>query len=148
MKVILLQDVPKVGRRYDVTDVKDGYGLNFLIPQGLARIANDANMAALAAQKAEHEKERAQHEKAMGERLQELAEKKVTFTEKANEQGHLFAGIQREDVARELKAQLDIEVRPEAVDLEHALKEVGEHEISVTLADTEATVIVEIQAEE
>jgi large subunit ribosomal protein L9 len=146
MKVILLKDVSKLGRRFDVKTVSDGYALNLLIPQKLAIAATPAALKQVESQKAKTEGERKVHEELLVKNLKDLEGKKITVSGKANDKGHLFAGLRREDVAGELQKQTELQIDPESIQLEHPLKEVGEHTIEVKVGNRSAKFILLIEA--
>jgi len=131
MKVILLKDVAKLGKRFDVKDVSSGHALNLLIPQGLVITATPDAMKRIEIQKKQVEGERAIHEELLVKNIQGLDGVTLNIAGKANEKGHLFAGIHREEVAKEIEKQTELQVDPSFIQLEHPLKEVGEHDVEV-----------------
>ena len=141
MKVILLKDVKGTGRAHEAVEVKDGHALNLLIPRGLAVAATASALknAEVRAEKATQE--RAMHLKMAQDRLAALASEKLTFTKKANEQGHLYDALDAKEIAE--KAQLP----EDAIKLEKPIKELGIHEVSVSLGETFGKIAVEIVAE-
>lgn len=134
MKVILLKDVAKVGRRQEVREVADGYAKNFLIARGLALPATvenirklnheqSLNMALLAKQEAELERF-----------LAKLARQKIIISAKADPvSGQLFAGIRQTDITAALAKQTGGEIRFEATSLvlPEVIRKVGEYRINV-----------------
>lgn len=147
MKVILLRDVPKVGRRYDVKNVADGYGRNFLVGRGLAVLATPENEAKLTTDRKRAEAERLVNEELLLKSLETLGAVRVSFVRKANEEGHLFAGVRKEEIVVALKEQARIDLPADHIILEHPIKEVGEHKIKVSLRDKSAEFTVEVKAE-
>lgn len=146
MKVVLQNDVRKVGKRYDVVDVSDGHALNFLIPQGLA-----VEATAKAVAKAKNEKKNAETGKQISESLLEknlnvLKGKEITINAKASEKGHLFASVDAEMISSAIVAQTGQLVHPDFIKLTHHLKEVGDHEIEISTGKAKANVIVKVQA--
>ena len=135
MKIILLRDVKGLGRKYDVKEAKDGHALNLLIPQGLAVHATDKNVREVDIKKRTDLEHRKIQEDLLIMNLKELSGAKIEMSEKANEKGHLFAGIHKEQIIPEIKNQTRIDMLPEFLILEKPIKEVGEHEISVKVAD-------------
>jgi large subunit ribosomal protein L9 len=134
MKVILLKDVSKLGRKYDVKTVSDGHALNLLIPQGFAIAATNDALRRLEAEKAKMDGTKKIHEDLLVKNLKGLDGKTLTIAGKANEKGHLFAGLHREEIAAEVTKQTHLQIDPESIELEHAIKEVGEHTIQVKVA--------------
>ena len=135
MKIILLRDVKGLGRKYDVKEAKDGHALNLLIPQGLAVHATDKNVREVDIKKRTDLEHRKIQEGLLIMNLKELSGAKIEMSEKANEKGHLFAGIHKEQIIPEIKNQTRIDMLPEFLILEKPIKEVGEHEISAKVAD-------------
>ena len=138
MKVILLKDVPKVGKRFDIKDVSSGHALNLLIPQGLAVSATPDAIKRLEVQKKQAEGERAIHEELLVKNIKGLDGITLTVVGKANEKGHLFAGLHASEIAKEIEKQTRLEVDPSFIQLEYPLKEVGEHAIVVKGGGKEA----------
>ncbi|MBU6431405.1 MAG: 50S ribosomal protein L9 [Patescibacteria group bacterium] len=135
MKIILLKDVKGLGKKYDFKEAKDGHALNLLIPQGLAVRATDKNIKEIGIKKKNDLERLKIQEDLLIMNLKELDGIKIEMTEKANEKGHLFASIRKEQIIPEIKKQAKIDMLPEFVILEKPIKEVGEHEISVKVAD-------------
>lgn len=133
MKIILLKDVPKLGRKFDVKNVSDGYALNLLIPRGLAENASEKNLKKIEVLKTVSAEEQNKRETILLSNLEALKNSPLKMEEKANDKGHLFAGINKEELLLEIKKQLNLnfELDPESVKLEKPIKEVGEHEIDI-----------------
>ncbi|MEK9771867.1 MAG: 50S ribosomal protein L9 [Nitrosomonadales bacterium] len=141
MQVILLERVANLGNLGDVVKVKDGFGRNFLIPQGKAKRATEANMAEFEAKKADLEKQQAALLKAAEERGQKLNGFTLQVTQKAGVDGKLFGSVTNFDIAEELK-KAGYEVVKSAIRMpEGPLKVIGDHKISIAL---HTDVVVEI----
>ena len=138
MKVILLNDVPKVGKKYDVRDVADGHALNHLLPNRHAIFASKSALEKSAIQRAQWEKGRKQGKEEAATALAALQDTIIEIQEKANEQGHLFASIGEEEIADAIFQQKKIKITPEMVDIDKPLKEVGERDITLRLGDLRA----------
>ncbi len=146
MRVILLQDVPKVGRKYDEKTVSDGYALNFLIPRSLAEIANEKARARAELMRQTIVAHRTIQEDLALKNLTALAEVKLSIEGKASGKGHLFAGVHAEEISKALKDQCNIDVPADFIDLAHPLKEVGEHIVKVKIQDKTSEFKVTITA--
>ena len=85
MKIILLKDVPKVGKRYETKEISDGYALNLLIPKGLAVAATSDMVKKFELERSRDEGERKIRQELLLKNLKELEGVTVTMTEKANE---------------------------------------------------------------
>src|SRR3989344_3934455 len=105
MRVIFLQDVPRVGKRHDVKDVNDGYAMNFLLPRKLVVTATPKNLAELETRKKEIVVEREVQEELLSKNLEELKDKTVTIRAKTDEKGHLFAGIHKKEIVAALAGE-------------------------------------------
>jgi large subunit ribosomal protein L9 len=147
MQIILLQDVPKVGRKFDVVDVSAGYATNFLLPQKLAEPATPAKTAVL-------EKRREAARAAMDAKVADLKEKlaalegvAITLTAKADDQGHLYKKLHVEDIISALKDEHDIVLRKESVLLEAPIHELGDHSIEIDAAGEKTTITVSVVSE-
>lgn len=131
MKIILLKDVPKVGRKYDVKNIADGYAMNFLIPQKLAEYATPEKIKNLEMKKMQDSEEKKIQENILMKNIKALNGVSIEMKEKTNEKGHLFKGIHKEEIAKALKEQKHIDLKPEHIQLEHPIKEAGEFDITV-----------------
>jgi len=147
MKVILLKDVPKVGRKYEIKNVADGYGRNFLIGRGLATLATPESEKRMVEKKNLAEAERVVNEDLLEKNLEGVSAARVLFVRKANEEGHLFAGIKKEEIVAELKKQAHIELAEEYIVLDHPIKELGEHKIAVSVRGKSAEFTLEVKGE-
>lgn len=125
MEIILLQDVEHVGYKHELVTVKDGYGRNYLIPQGLALIANGANKARL---KELQRREESMEAKRLGE-YQEMAAKLdgkvLRIGAKAGTSGKIFGSVTNIQVVNALKEQFDLDVDRRKIQLPDNVKELG-----------------------
>lgn len=144
MKVILLKDVQKVGKKFDVKDVSDGYALNFLIPQGKAKTATPDGLSKVESLKAYAEGERKVQEDLLAKNLHEIDGKSIQIKEKANDKGHLFGSLHKERIAEILSETIHSSIEPSFVVLNKPIKEVGEHEVVIEAQGKKAIVKVEI----
>ena len=133
MNVILLEKVRNLGDLGDQVRVRSGYGRNFLIPQGKAAIANEANKAQFEARRAELEKHQADilvKAKARGEKM---AGAKVEIQSKAGDEGKLFGSIGTADIAEAMTTAGHPLERAEIHLPNGPLKQIGDFEIPVSL---------------
>ncbi len=131
MQVILLEKVTNLGTLGDIVKVKDGYGRNFLIPQGKAKRATEANKAEFAAKRAELEKKQAEILAAAQTRGEKLAGFMLQITQKAGVDGRLFGSVTNHDIAEALNAQ-GFEVSKSEIRMPNGpLKTIGDHPVSV-----------------
>ncbi len=148
MQVILLEKVANLGNLGDVVKVKDGYGRNFLIPQGKAKRATEANMAEFEAKKAEFEKHQAALLKSAQDRATKLDGYTLQVTQKAGVDGKLFGSVTNFDISEEL-AKAGHEVAKSEIRMpDGPLKVIGDHKVSVALhADVVVEIIVSVLGE-
>ena len=149
MKVILADDVEKLGRKGDVVTVADGYARNFLVPKGLAMTASKGTLKqAELMQKARAEKDE-KDKQAAAARVATLAAAPVYISARAGEEGRLFGSVTNSDVARAIQEQLGQEVDRRDIRLDDPIRSLGTHQVEVNLhAEVNALVTVEVVAHE
>ncbi len=133
MQIILLEKVVNLGNLGDIVKVKDGYGRNFLIPQGKAKRATESNKAEFAARRAVLEKQQADILAAAQARGEKLAGFLLQVTQKAGVDGRLFGSVTNGDIAEALTAQKFEVVKSEVRLPNGPLKTVGDHPVSIAL---------------
>jgi len=133
MKVLLIKDVNGLGKTGEVKDVKDGYGKNFLIGNGLAKHAtNEVLNKYKADQKRKAELEAAEIEDA-NVLKEKLGTFKLTIKHKVGNNGALFGAITNKEISDELKKQTDVEIDKKHIVLKKAIKAVGEYNVDCKL---------------
>ena len=148
MKVLLCDDVEKLGWLGDIVEVKNGYARNYLLPQGLATVPTEENIRSLAEEKVR----RAEQRKLVREEKQRLAEAvdgaEVVLSAKANEQGHLFGSVTEKEIGVNLRGQ-GFAVADEMIKLDGHIKEIGTREVTVrTAPDLSAVIQVVVVSED
>ncbi len=133
MKVILLKDVSKVGKKGDVVEVSDGYARNYLIPKGLAVEATEGNLKHLLDEKRQHQEKAERIRKKSEEMLKELKKRVWEIRVKAGEKGKLFGSLTSGNVAEKLSQVSGFEIDKKWIKLKKPIKEVGEYEIELKL---------------
>jgi len=132
MKVILTDDVKKLGKKGEVVDVSDGYARNMLLPKKLGVEANNKNMNDLKLQNQHAQKvaqENLDKAKALAE---EISDKQVTVTLKTGEGGKTFGSVSAKEISAAAKAQLELELDKKKMQLpDGGLKTLGVHEIKI-----------------
>lgn len=146
MKVILLKDVAKIGRKYDIKDVSEGYALNMLIPRGLAQVATPQAIKKVEEMKSRDLTEKKIQGELLLKSLKEIDNLKINLKEKANEKGHLFAGITKERLLEEILKITRLHIDPESIKLQKPIKETGEHKVLVEVMDKKAEFVVNIES--
>lgn len=132
MKIILMDDVPTLGRRGEIRDVSDGYARNFLLPQKLALQATDANLKNLAQIKARQEAQAAKLRADAQSQAQAIEALHFTHRRQASDEGRLFGSVGRADLAAFL-AQHGIEIERRRIGLDEPIKSLGEYAVPVRL---------------
>lgn len=133
MQIILLEKVANLGNLGDVVKVKDGFGRNFLIPQGKAKRATEANKAEFAARRVELEKQQAAILAAAQARGEKLNGQVITIAQKAGVDGRLFGSVGNGDIAEALVAKGFEVVKAEVRLPNGPLKTTGDHPVTVAL---------------
>ncbi len=148
MEIILLKDVEKLGYKHDVVTVKNGYGRNYLIPQGMAVIANATNKEKLEKILAEIEaKEAAKLDdyRALAERLEGQT---IKIGVKAGTSGKIFGSVTNLQIANALVDQYEAEIERKKIVLDENIKEVGTYEVVLQLhKEVAANMNIELVAE-
>jgi large subunit ribosomal protein L9 len=141
MEVILLEKIANLGNLGDKVKVRNGYGRNYLMPQGKATAATAENVATFEARRAELEKAAAEKKASAEARAAQLNELEVTITAVAGDEGKLFGSIGTTDIADALTAS-GVEVAKSEVRLPNGtIRQTGEYDVAVHLhTDVEASV--------
>lgn len=145
MKVILLRDVARVGKRYDIAEVADGFALNRLIPQGDAEPATPKNVERVERMRSKVSKDSAAEHEAFVAAVSTIKKEPLVVLREINEQGNLFKAVKPADVALALKERTGFSIEDRAVSMEAPIKSVGEHEILLIHGDAKETVTVVVQ---
>ena len=149
MQVILMERLANLGNLGDVVRVKDGYARNYLIPQGKAKRATEANLKEFEAKRAELEKAQAAALAQAQERGAKLEGQQVKITMKAGVDGRLFGSVTNYDIVDALKAQGHTVERSQVRMPTGPLKQVGEYPIQVALnTDVVVTITVAVIGEQ
>jgi len=147
MKVIFLKDVKGKGKKGEVKNVADGYAQNFLLKQGLAVEANQANISSLNAQKKKEEKLAAE-ELAEAKKLKSVIDElTVELTAKSGEGGRLFGSITSKQIAEVLQKKHGIKIDKRKIELEDAIRSLGVTKVQVKL-HPEVTAVLSVHVKE
>ena len=141
MKILLLDNVRKVGQKGDVVEVSDGYARNFLMKKGLGKPAIGVNLKNIEnAQKLKANKKDAD-KKALEDLYKKINKETFILKQKASEKGHLFGGVHKKDIADLFGGEANM------VLLEKDIKEVGEFDIKIKLGELKAKIKLIVEAE-
>jgi len=130
MKVILLKDINKLGKKYDIKDVADGYARNFLIPKKLAKQANETAVKALEAEKAAAETMAVLDLKATEELVANLDGQEIEIPVKVSEEGKLYGALTPLKISKAFQEK-GFEIKKSQIKIDEPIKEAGEYEITI-----------------
>ena len=130
MEVILTKDIKRIGEAGEIMKVRDGFARNYLLPKGLALVANKYNRNKIDAIKKEALKEREELHNKYKTLVEVLEDVKLTFSRKADEHDHLFGSVSENDIAEAL-AEKDIDLHRSHINLPKHLKELGSFEVEI-----------------
>jgi large subunit ribosomal protein L9 len=148
MKVILKEDVSKIGKKGDLVEVSDGYARNYLFPRGLAEEATVGRQKEWEARKKELAQKANRAEKAAHEARRNLQGKQVTVKASAGDSGKLFGSVTAATVARAIEEQLHVAVDKKDIRIAEAIRQVGRYPLTVRLySNVEAELSVLVEAE-
>jgi large subunit ribosomal protein L9 len=132
MKVLMKQDVPKIGKKGQLLEVKEGYARNFLIPKGLAVEASGGALKQVEEDQKAQERRKAkevEEAQALGEKIKGLT---LTLRHKAGEEGRLFGSITSAEVAEALKAK-GFDIDKKKIILDEPIRLVGEYTVKIKM---------------
>lgn len=130
MRVILLQNVENLGKKYDIKEVKNGYARNFLIPKGLAKPATRKAIKWLEVQKEIEEKKAEEELKKVQELASSLEGLELMISVKIGEEGQLFESINSQKISEKLK-ELGFDIKKIKIELTEPIKDLGEYPIKI-----------------
>ena len=132
MKIILLQDVAKVGRKHEIKDVNDGFARNFLLGQGRALSATTENLAKIEQIKKNKNEQVSRTVSSAQQLVEILRQKPLVIKAKASKEGHLFASLREKEIVTEIKKQFNLDVPISLIKLAKPIKEIGENKIALS----------------
>ena len=141
MKVIFIEDVPRVAHAGDTKEVADGYGRNYLLPKKLAVLANSQAAAAVEAQLKKRDRLQAQTEAEMAEVAGKLNGMEVTLKAKAGAKDRLYGSITSEDIADEIKNSAKLVVDRKKIELAEPIHKLGSYDVTVRFTHDISAVI-------
>lgn len=147
MKIILREDVHNVGKAGEIANVRDGYGRNFLIPQGKAVLASDKNIRQLDHHKRVISQQQAKLKAGAEDVAKRLGALQVTIARKVGEQDKLYGSVTNKDVA-DAVAKLGVEIDRHTIDLHEPIRQLGTFDVAVKLhSSVSGTIKVIVVAE-
>lgn len=130
MRVILLKDVEKLGKKYEIKEVADGYARNYLIPKGLAKLATEEALEWLSSQKEILEKKAEEELKKIQDLASSIDGLEVPIPVKTGEDGQLFESITVQKIWEKLN-ELGFKIKRNQLDLSEPIKELGEFPVKI-----------------
>jgi len=145
MKIVLLDDVAALGRRFEVKTVANGYARNALIPKGLVALADSVTLRRIEILKKQHAQSEKQRQTQAAQSINQLAGTIINIEVKANEQGHLFEGIHAMEIATAIKQETKIDIDPNWIKLERPIKAVGDYDLTIAHGDIKGQIKFRVQ---
>ncbi|MCR5720093.1 MAG: 50S ribosomal protein L9 [Lachnospiraceae bacterium] len=133
MKIILLQDEKKLGKKGQIVDVNDGYARNFILPKKIGVEANGANLNDLKLKKANDEKVEAEKLEAAKALKETLADKVIEVKIKAGGNGKTFGSVSGKEIVTACAAAYGIELDKKKIVLNESIKNFGNYDVNIKL---------------
>lgn len=147
MKIILIQDVKKLGKKGEIIEVNDGYARNYILPQKLGIEANSKNLNDLKLQKMKEEKDAQKLLDEAKELAEKIGEQSVAVKMKAGEGGKVFGSVSAKEIAEAMKKQNGLEIDKKKIQLQEPIRSFGVHEVGVKL-HPQVTATLRVKVEE
>lgn len=148
MKVILKEDVSKIGKKGDLLEVSDGYARNFLFPRGLAEEATEGRQKEWETRRKGLAQKADRAEKAAQEVKRNIQGKQIVLKASAGESGKLFGSVTTSMISQAIEEQLKVNVDKKDIRVPETIRQIGRYTLSVRLyANTEAELSVLVEAE-
>lgn len=148
MKVILLKDVDKIGKKFDIKEVKEGYAMNFLFPQGLAKQATKTALVWVEMQKEILAKKEEEGLEEIQKTASSIDDRELIFNVRVGDQDQLFESIGVQKIVEKLKTE-GFEVKKNQIELSDPIKELGEFPVKIKFEhNLEAEIKVIVNKEE
>ncbi|MHC1749041.1 MAG: 50S ribosomal protein L9 [Cellulosilyticaceae bacterium] len=143
MKVILTQDVKKLGKKGEVLEVKDGYARNSLLPKGLAVEANAVTLNQKKLGDRAEDKKKQQELDTAKEIAETLKDKEIKISVKTGEGGKVFGSVTSKEIAEQINANFGVKIDKKKVLLSDPIKGIGAQKVNIKLhSEVTATVMV------
>lgn len=146
MKVMLLENVKKLGKAGEVVDISDGYAKNYILPQKLGKEATKEVLNEWKLKKGSEQNHQAQERAQALETAERIAGKTLSLKIKGGENGRLFGAVTTQDIAEALASQLDLAVDKKKIVIKEAIKNEGTYDVVIKLHAV-ATPIVKVAVE-
>lgn len=144
MKILLLQDVRKIGKKGEIVDVNDGYARNFVLPRKLGKVATSGDQKVLEQKNKKQEEGIAKRAEEYNQILDILKDTKVSMKVNANDKGGLFSSLKKEEILGEISKAVGENIPSELLKSIGDIKEVGVHPIKFVFEKREVVVELEV----
>lgn len=134
-KLLLVEDVENLGRSGDIVNVRPGFARNFLMPRGLAVIADKSAIKMQARLQEQRKLQALEDRKAAEGSAAQLEGVTLTTIVKVDQEGHMYGSVSSQDISHLLKEQTGLDLDKRHMALKHAIKEIGVHTINVKLKE-------------
>lgn len=134
MKVILIQNIPNLGKFGDIKDVADGYARNYLIPKKLVLPYNEQNLQRVKELTKNIELKQERERRFVSEIKHKLEKVSITVNANVGKDGKLYGSVTKEDIVNAIEEQLGIKIDKHNINLEQPIKEVGVYNVNITIA--------------
>jgi len=148
MKVILTQDIPGVGKKWEIKDVKPGYGRNYLLSRDLAIPLTPGNLKDVQLRQKQEAQKKAIQKDLLKKSFESLKDFNFIIERKANEKGHLYDAVDIKEIAEFLKKKIKAEIPLDYIKLDKPIKEIGKYKIPLQKEDLEISFEIEIKPKE
>ncbi|MBQ7064990.1 MAG: 50S ribosomal protein L9 [Firmicutes bacterium] len=149
MKVMLLQDVKKLGKAGEIVEISDGYAKNFILPKKLGKEATNEVLNEWKLKKGSEANRKLQERQEALATAAELSSKSVVLQVKGGENGRLFGAVTAKDIAEALDQQHGVKIDKKKIQLKEAIKTVGNYEVEIKLHPVaSAKIAVKVEANE
>lgn len=145
MEVILLKEVNNIGQPGDVKNVSPGFARNFLFPQKLASLVTPDIKQQFKKEKAQKNKEIKQEESQLRELASSLENLKISFKEKASQEGTLFSGLTREKIAQKIKKTAGKIITEDNIIMAKPIKQIGGHTVVINVNNKDYPITIEVK---
>lgn len=133
MKVLLLKDIKGLGKAEEIKEVKDGYGQNFLIAKGFALKATTEVLRKHEAKKRKEAQEKSEEIAKLEQTKKEIEKIKLSITKTLGANGSLFGSITKDEIAKELLEQKNIEIDKKSIEIDKNIKATGRYKVEIKL---------------
>jgi large subunit ribosomal protein L9 len=134
-QLLLIEDVEDLGHKGEIVNVRPGYARNFLLPQGLAVVADKRTLRMQERLKEERKQKAAVDKKESEEVAAKLQDATVTTVVKVDHEGHMYGSVSANDIVELLQDQMQVQLEKKNVQLKHPIKTTGVHPISIKLKE-------------